>query len=325
MEFNTTQKILNGNPSSYSVFPDVNDLTIENSSYYFDIAAKQIFEKPFIFEGSGIVMCAGGKGYLTNAWININMIRHFGCNWPIQIWHLGIEEIPGNTKEIFEPLGVEFINADYLAQYIPHKKLNGWPLKSYALKHTTFKDVMFLDADSIVLKNFEFLFNTKEYITTGAIFWQDIPNGRFGIEQHLGQPFEPDDQMWKLTNIEYRPTKQLEAGQICIDRDRYWNELCLANWMNNHSNFYYNFIYGDKDTFNFSCLKLNKKYTLSPRPINVTSSMIHIWFNQEKLFQHFAGREKYNIEKGRSDWSDIIDKELHMHFYEQLKNKWNII
>ena len=131
--------------------------------------------------------------------------------------------------------------------------------------------------------------------------------------------------MWKLTNIEYRPTKQLEAGQICIDRDRYWNELCLANWMNNHSNFYYNFIYGDKDTFNFSCLKLNKKYTLSPRPINVTSSQIHIWFNQEKLFQHFAGREKYNIEKSRSNWSDIIDKELHMHFYEQLKNKWNII
>lgn len=34
----------------------------------------------------GIVMCGGGYKYFTNAWIAIKLLRHHGCELPIELW-----------------------------------------------------------------------------------------------------------------------------------------------------------------------------------------------------------------------------------------------
>jgi hypothetical protein len=46
------------------------------------------------FEGRGIVMCAGGARLFTCAWGCINLLRReLGCTLPIEVWHLGPEEM----------------------------------------------------------------------------------------------------------------------------------------------------------------------------------------------------------------------------------------
>lgn len=311
----TIVKILNGDKDCRSITPFVKDdnITEDNAGAYFDLAAQQQFKKPFDFDGYGIVMCAGGKKYLINAWINIHMIRSFGCDLPIQIWHLGQEELIGNTRQLFEPLGVEFIDARFLSNYLPHKRLNGWELKVFALKYTTYKYVMFLDADSMVLRNFTFLFDTQEFKDTNSIFWPDLVT-------HVKE----DNKIWKLTNLSYRPVNEIEAGQICIDRDKCWNEICLTNWMNNYSHFYYKYIYGDKDTFTYSWNKLNTKYTMCPKAINQPVAFTHLWFDNKPIFQHFAGRNKYSIDNEKQNIQDIFNYEQHLSYYNELKQRWKI-
>jgi len=50
------------------------------------------------FSGRGIVICAGGPKHLHCGWICIKMLRHLGCTLPIEVWHLGPEEIPEVVK-----------------------------------------------------------------------------------------------------------------------------------------------------------------------------------------------------------------------------------
>ena len=42
----------------------------------------------------GIVLCAGGLKYMTNAFVCIHRLRSVGCTLPIEIAHYGEEEIP---------------------------------------------------------------------------------------------------------------------------------------------------------------------------------------------------------------------------------------
>src|SRR5205085_2739777 len=49
----------------------------------------------------GIVICAGGPRYLPCAWVCIKMLRHVGCELPIEIWHLGPAELPDEMRAQF--------------------------------------------------------------------------------------------------------------------------------------------------------------------------------------------------------------------------------
>jgi len=70
-----------------------------NSPEEMEAAANALSEYPEShFVGCGIVICAGGPKHLHCGWICIKMLRHVGCTLPIEVWHLGPEEIPEVVK-----------------------------------------------------------------------------------------------------------------------------------------------------------------------------------------------------------------------------------
>lgn len=112
-------------------------------------AIETLPQYPGGFRGRGIVICAGGIKYFTCAWVCINMIRHWGCTLPIELWFQGPEEMDQRMVQLLQPLGVRCVDAKEVEKRFPRRSPGGWELKSYAIIHSTFEEVLLLDADNV--------------------------------------------------------------------------------------------------------------------------------------------------------------------------------
>lgn len=148
-------------------------------------------------------------------------------------------------------------------------------MKPYAIIHSRFKEVLWLDADQVPVQNPEFLFETPEFKRLGAVFWPDFNR------------FKPDHPMWGFTGVEYRDEPEIQAGEILVDKERCWEPLRLSLWFNEHHRFFYRYILGDKDTYRFAWHKLDRRYAVPPFPIHaLEGTMCQHDFSGRRLFQH---------------------------------------
>ena len=263
------------------------------------------------FQGKGIVICAGGLTYFTNAWVCINMLRRLGCHLPIQLWHMGKRELDDRMKALVEPLGVECVDALEVAKSHPVRRLNGWSVKPYALLHSPFKEVLSLDADNVPIINPEYLFEASEYKKYGAIFWPDF--GRLSMGRAI----------WKICAVPYRDEPEFESGQMLIDKERAWKPLSLAMWYNENSDFYYQHIYGDKDTYHMAFRKLNAPYAMPATPVlKLDGTMCQHDFEGRRLFQH-RNVDKWNLTIRPKRIKGFRFQEVCYQFIKSLSKLWN--
>jgi ADP-heptose:LPS heptosyltransferase len=251
------------------------ELAVENAPLISERYINIIPPFPEGFQGRGIVIPAGGLEYFANAWVCIKMLRRSGCQLPIQMWHLGKNELDDQMKSLVAPMEVECIDAYEIRNVHPARILNGWELKPYAILHSPFNEVLLLDADNVPVRDPEFLFETREFLDTGAIFWPDYE--RLSAERTI----------WKICGVEYRDEPEFETGQIVVDKERCWKALCLSMWYNEHSDFYYHHILGDKETFHMAFRKLNQPFSMPKTPIYpLKDTMCQHDFNGNRIFQH---------------------------------------
>ena len=144
-------------------------------------------------------------------------------------------------SELVRPLNVRTCDALALRRDPPVRRLNGWELKPYALIHSSFAEVLLLDADNVAVRNPEFLFVEPEYQRCGAIFWPDY--NRLGRNRSI----------WEICGVAFKDEPEFESGQIVVDKARCWKALQLAMHLNEWSDYYYEHIYGDKETFHMAC------------------------------------------------------------------------
>lgn len=235
------------------------------------------------FEGRGIVICGGGAKMFTNAWVCINLLRRQGCALRIQLWHLGEAEMDDSMRALVAPLGVECVDAFVVRKRHPARYLNGWSLKPYALLHSRFEQVLLLDADIVPLANPEYLFDTLPFRQTGALFWPDF--GRLA----------PRSSAWRAFGVPYRNEAAFESGQMVVDKRYCWQPLALCMWYNEHRDFYYRHVLGDKDTFHMAFRKLGQAYSMPAAPIHpLVGTMCQHDFAGRRLFQH-RNRDKWNL------------------------------
>jgi FkbM family methyltransferase len=224
--------------------------------------------------GRGVVICGGGK-YFVSAYVCIRMLRANGCSTPIELWHLGPSEKNETMTSLTADLGVTWVDAHEVRKSHPSMILNGWELKPYAIIHSRFREVIALDADNVPLIDPSKLFETGQYMETGAIFWPDY------------QRLAPGRPIWNLTGVAYRDEPEFESGQIVVDKFRCYRELLLTMWMNEHSDFWYSFIHGDKETFHLSWRKLGRSYSMPNHPIYPLAwTMCQHDFDGNIIFQH---------------------------------------
>jgi len=257
-------------------------MTISRDELKARLAAAASADPPFPedrFAGRGIVICAGGARLFTCAWVTIGLLRrHLACTLPIEVWHLGPEEMGPTMRGLLERLGAQPVDALEVAKRHRVDRLGGWELKPYALMHSSFCEVLLLDADNVPVREPSFLFECPEFRDPGALFWPDLVR------------VSPDNEIWTVTGLEFRDTQSFESGQLVLDKSRCWRALSLVHWMNQHSDAFYRFVHGDKDTFLFAWLMLTQPYHLiRHRPKLLESTMCQRDPDGAVLFQHRNG------------------------------------
>jgi glycosyltransferase involved in cell wall biosynthesis len=266
---------------------------------------------PNCFNGRGVVICAGGVTYFTNAWILINMLRHLGCALPIELWYLGRAELDKRMSQLITPFGVKCIDALIIRQRYPVRDLTGWGLKPYAILHSSFKEVLFLDADNLPVVNPEYLFETPEFSNCGAIFWPDLMR------------LSPSHAIWSICGIEYRDEPEFESGQMLLDKERSWSALLLTMWYNEHGDFFYRHLHGDKDTFHMAFRKLHVPYTMPHRGVvTLDGVMCQHDFQGRRIFQH-RNRDKWSLRVPPKRIRGYFSFSLCVRFLESLRRCWS--
>lgn len=263
------------------------------------------------FAGRGIVICAGGLRYFTNAWVCVNILREHGCKLPVQFWHLGPEEIDDEMRELVRPLGVECVDGRALREKYPARILNGWELKPYAMIHSPFEEVICLDADNVALIDPEKLFETPEYKQTGAIFWPDY--GRLAASRSI----------WEIMEIPYRDEPEFESGQIVVDKRRCWKALQITMHLNEWSDFYYQHIHGDKETFHMAWRKIEQEYSMPVSGIYpLAGTMCQHDFAGERIFQH-RNMRKWQLNAKNDSVADFKLEDRCLEFLSDLRQQWS--
>jgi hypothetical protein len=211
-----------------------------------------------------------------------------------------------------EPLGVTCINAQEVRKSHPARILNGWEMKAFALLHSSFREVLLLDADNVPVVDPAFLFDTEQFAETGAIFWPDFSR------------LEPSRSIWELTGVTYRDEPEFESGQIVLDKARCFRPLSLAMWFNEYSDFWYHHIHGDKETFHMAWRRLDAPYAMPQRAIHALPfTMCQHDFQGRRVFQH-RNLAKWNF-RGNPQIPGFSQETECLGFIEQLAPYWTRI
>jgi len=263
------------------------------------------------YSGRGIVICGGGFKYSAPAWVGIKMLRHLGCGLPIELWYLDGAEMDEALQALLAPLGVRTVNGSEIRQQHPTRMWGGWPLKAFSIVHSRFREVLLLDADNLPVVNPEFLFETAEFRRCGALFWPDI------------RRCKRSQDIWRIAGVPYRTGWEFESGQVLIDKRRCWRPLALALWYNEHADFFYRHVLGDKETFHLAFRKLEHPYAMPAKPVHrLTATMCQHDFEGHRVFQH-RNLDKWNLWLFNRRVRGFLYEKESRAFIRELREQWN--
>ena len=231
------------------------------------------------FEGRGIVICAGGKRYFTCAWVLISILRRVHRTaLPIQVWHLGGQEMSDEMRILLAEEGIEVVDAATVVASHPARLAGGWPLKPYAIAQSRFREVIYLDADTVPLVDPQAAFEWREYRDNGMLLWPDVVD------------IKATNPIWARLGLESTEQASVDSGVLVVDKARVWDVLDLAVVMNEHCDELYDLIYGDKDTFLLSAQLLKRRFGFIPhRPFRLEWDMVQRDPTGEPFLHHRTG------------------------------------
>lgn len=183
--------------------------------------------------GRGIVLTAGDDQapFLLTT---IPTFRKLGCNLPIEVMYLGDSDLSEDYRQELEDLdGV--ITRD-IAQMVNDEgwKLAGWAAKPFAILLSSFREVIFIDADSLFFTNPEVLFDDPAYQKTGALFFKDrliMPeNKKRWLQQILPKPISRQVKQSRFWTGDSGHMQ--ESGVVVVDKWRHFVALLLVTRMN---------------------------------------------------------------------------------------------
>ena len=104
---------------------------------------------------------------------------------------------------------------------------------------------------------------------------------------------------------------------------RCWRALRLCLWFNENSDFYYQYLHGDKETFHLAFRKLNQPFSLVDQPIHsLAGTMCQHDFEGHRLFQH-RNTDKWNLFLRNQSVDDFWFEEECRGYLAQLQQIWD--
>lgn len=204
-------------------------------------------------EGRGIVMVAGNADTLTRVKWSVAYMRSQGTTLPIQVYHFPSETRPADDPLVLElnELGVELVEAKGQAKDAGKSK--SYHLKAIAVVQCPWREVLYLDSDSIPARDPEYMFDAPSYKRLGIWatpdYWKTSGN----------------NAIWAIIGVRCRDEWEMETGQMFIDKAHHLDVFLLIKYMlENHQYFFY-FSDGDKDIFRWALLALRKRWGVPGR------------------------------------------------------------
>ncbi|MCI0685279.1 MAG: FkbM family methyltransferase [Gemmataceae bacterium] len=196
------------------------------------------------YQGRGIVILGGGV-FFPGVYVTVRMIRHHGCRLPIEVWHHAQSE--PIYAHWLEPYGVRCLDLDeHMDAHGAPRIRGGWANKFYAVLHSSFEEVLYLDSDCYPAGDLTPIFDLN---THGALFWPDLPG--------LAQRFRPD-----VFAGDRQPIVSLQGGQFLLTKQSSWPGLVLAQWWNERADFAYHHGFGDQDVLRGAWQALRLPYRM---------------------------------------------------------------
>lgn len=183
--------------------------------------------------GRGIVLTAGDDqaAYLMTS---IPILRELGCFLPIEVMYLGDSDLSEDYRSDLEAMdGV--VTRD-IAQMVNDEgwRLAGWAAKPFAMLFSSFREVIFIDADSLFFKNPEVLFDYPGYKKTGALFFKDrmiMPESKKRmLQQMLPKPISKQVKQSRFWLGESGHMQ--ESGVVVIDKWKHFMAMLMVTRMN---------------------------------------------------------------------------------------------
>jgi len=183
-------------------------------------------------EGEFAVVIAGGGKYWLCAALCCHMLRHYGYDGVIEVWHGHHFDSEPVEPRIVEGLDVRIVNACEVMQKSKPRIVDGYGAKVHAIRNCRYRRILFLDADAYPVSAIRSL---VEYARKYPIcYWADFPHMALNLK-------------WSKLVDEFRHVPQVQGGQLLIDRQRAWQAILIADWLCQHSDFYFRYFFGDQD------------------------------------------------------------------------------
>lgn len=196
--------------------------------------------------GNGIVMTADGYHFVS-ALINIKWIRSINANIPIE---LHISEVylweASYCDSILRDMNVKCICQEIMYGALYEKmKASGYVNKALALLGSSFENIYYTDADSLMLEDVEKLFDEPLYNQYGMIFnadfWPRTTSPYFYdiTNISLGPDVVNGTRLLQIDRENAIPGMATESGQMFIKKSQHFKSLALSTYYNLRSNIWW--------------------------------------------------------------------------------------
>lgn len=181
----------------------------------------------------GIVL-SGGDGQLGYLLTSVKSIRKLGCTLPIEVMYLGDDDLGDDSRGELESLP-DVVTRD-MKQMVNDQgwDLKGWAGKPFAMLLSSFREVLFIDADAMFFRNPEVLFEDPSYAETGALFFRDrlmFPESKKRwLQQILPKPVSTRVRQSRFWTGESGHMQ--ESGVVLVDKWRHFMAMLMVTRMN---------------------------------------------------------------------------------------------
>lgn len=201
----------------------------------------------------GIVLVAYPK-VIAGVYAIVRTLRYHGCLLPVELW---IDPMEMRPKHSVLVALVRHYNCYVRIIHDPHA--TKFHAKPYAIYHSRFESLLFLDSDNIPVRDPTYLFDSPEFRKHGAIFWPDF------WRPMVRTPFNVHEQsaLWRLLDMPFTDMFEQESGQILVNRTRSRPALSKLMFYSAHLPRLvtdWQLVWGDKDLFRLAWLNTSTPF-----------------------------------------------------------------
>lgn len=232
------------------------------------------------FHGRGIVIVAGNERSIKRVQVILRALEKLKSRMPIEIHYWDgelTEELKKNISSFWPEMYFNDLSAPSNIVKTSHSAfLVNYQLKTAAIINSRFAEPLLLDSDNIPIVDPESLYESSIYKEYNTLFWPDIARTR------------PNNPIWAITNTKCRMAEyEQESGQLIVNKHKFFYHLQLAGWFNNDNSDYYNqFLLGDKDMFRFAWHALQTKYGFPPKWLTSVGTLSDGFYCGHSFAQH---------------------------------------